>query len=263
MTVSNPTFLADIIKTSRDMWSKGWAEANAGNISLRLAPETIKENSVFFRPSEWAPAPVAVPALGGEIFLITGTGRYLRNIELHPDKNVGVIELDHAGVAYRILWGYKPGGAPTSELAAHLLVHEVRKLKSENVERGVIHTHAPNLVALTNALDLDTASLTRSLWQIHAECILAFPDGVEFIPWSLPGSEELARATARALERRRVAVGQFHGVLATGRNLDAAFGLIDTVEKAAAIYVRAVAAGGGEEQALHRSAPAAGPAVRC
>ena len=37
---------------------------------------------------------------------------------------------------------------------------------------------------------------------------------------------------------------QFHGVFATGRNLDAAFGLIDMADKAAQIYLMARAAGG-------------------
>jgi len=244
MPTHSPTFLPEIIKTSRDMWSKGWAEANAGNISFRLMPEVVRENSSFFRTSEWVPLPVSIKSLAADFFLVTGTGRFLRNIELVPEKNVGVIEVDGAGSAYRILWGYKPTGAPTSELLAHLMVHQARKRISPGVERAVIHTHAPNIIALTNALDLDTPTLTRLLWQIHAECIVVFPEGVEFIPWMLPGSAELASATADALSRRRVAVWQFHGVLATGRNLDAAFGLIDTIEKAAAIYVRAVAAGG-------------------
>jgi len=226
------------------MWSKGWAEANAGNISYRLQQEQVKENASFFRTSEWVQMPVVVPGLGGEHFLVTGTGRFLRNIELHPEKNVGVIELDPAGKMYRIVWGYRPNGAPTSELAAHLLVHAIQKPPGSVMARAVIHTHAPNLVALSNAMDLDSRTLTRLLWQIHAECIVVFPDGVEFIPWMLPGSVELAEATAKALERRRVTVWQFHGILAAGRNLDAAFGLIDTVEKAAGIYLRVLAAGG-------------------
>jgi rhamnulose-1-phosphate aldolase len=239
-----PSFLNEITKTSRDMWSKGWAEANAGNISLRLTAEVVQTNARLFRASDWVSLPLEVPVLAGEHFLVTGSGRYLRNVEIYPEKNLGVIELNAMGNAYRAVWGFKPGGAPTSELTAHLGVHAVRKELSESAERAVIHTHAPNLIALTNALDLDTGSLTRLLWQIHAECIVVFSEGVEFIPWMLPGSVEISRATALALRSRRAAVWQFHGIVAVGRNLDATFGLIDTIEKAASIYVRAVAAGG-------------------
>jgi rhamnulose-1-phosphate aldolase len=51
-------------------------------------------------------------------------------------------------------------------------------------------------------------------------------------------------ATARGLERRRLVVWPFHGVVAAGRSLDEAVGLIETVEKACEIYLKAMAAGG-------------------
>ena len=54
-----------------------------------------------------------MPEIGGDRFLVTGTGRYLRNIELFPEKNVGGIEVNKMGEAYRLLWGYKPIGATT------------------------------------------------------------------------------------------------------------------------------------------------------
>jgi len=253
MTQTIPPFLVDIIKTSRDIWTKGWAEANAGNISVRLLRETVDIQALQKRPREWVAIDVAVPDLAGEYFLVTGSGRYLRNIELYPEKNVGIIEVDETGRAYRILWGFQPTGGPTSELLTHLMIHARRKEVSGGIERAVIHTHSPNVIALTNILELDTRRLTRLLWQIHAECVVAFPEGIEFVSWMLPGSPELAGVTGEAFARRRCAVWQFHGIVASGRNLDAAFGLIDTVEKAAVIYLTASAAGGikqmlGEDQ---------------
>lgn len=143
-----------------------------------------------------------------------------------------------------MVWGFRPMGKPTSELLPHLKVHAVRKGVSDNMDRAVIHTHSPNVIALSIALDLDTVKLTRLLWEMHAECIVLFPEGIEFLPWTMPGSGELAEATARAVRMRRAVVWQFHGILAVGRSLDSAFGLIDTVEKAASIYLKAMAAGG-------------------
>jgi len=244
MTQPVPPFLIDIIKTSRDIWTKGWAEANAGNISVRLVRETVDVEALSKRPREWTTIDAAVPELAGEYFLVTGSGRYLRNIELYPEKNVGIIEIDDAGRAYRMLWGFQPTGGPTSELLTHLMIHAQRKHQSGGIERAVIHTHSPNVIALTNILELDTRRLTRLLWQIHAECVVAFPEGIEFVPWVQPGSTELAQVTGEAFARRRCAVWQFHGIVASGRNLDAAFGLIDTVEKAAVIYLTAAASGG-------------------
>ena len=48
-----PVFIQEIIKTSQDMWQKGWAEANGGNISLRLKPDQIAD-AIDFSPSAWA-----------------------------------------------------------------------------------------------------------------------------------------------------------------------------------------------------------------
>ena len=61
--------------------------------------------------------------------------------------------------------------------------------------------------------------------------------------WRLPGSEDLARTTERIMERRSLALWQYHGIVATGRHLDAAFGLIETAEKAAEIYLKVAALG--------------------
>ena len=78
------------------------------------------------------------------------------------------------------------------------MIHQKRKQVSGGIERAVIHTHSPNVIALTNILELDTRRLTRLLWQIHAECVVAFSEGIEFVPWMLPGSAELAALTGEA-----------------------------------------------------------------
>jgi rhamnulose-1-phosphate aldolase len=237
-----PLFLQEIAKTSLDMWEKGWAEANGGNISLRLQPDRRVEQPAV--KSDWIPLVDKLPDLAREQFLVTGTGRFLRNITLFPWKNVGVIELDESGGGYRVICGFEPTGAPTSELAAHLKTHAAIKVAFKDRKRAVIHTHAPNLIALTYALDLDSARLSKLLWESHVECIIGFPKGVEFIPWIMAGSAALGEATAQALRTRSLAVWQFHGIVGTGRNLDEAFGLIDMAEKAAGIFLAAKAAGG-------------------
>ena len=244
MKTDVPAFIQEIAKTSQDMWQKGWAEANGGNISLRLKPDKMRGSPALKPKSDWAPLAASLPTLGGERFLVTGTGRYLRNIAVFPEKNIGVIELDRKGARWRMLWGFEPAGRPTSELEAHLRTHAVIKETSGDKLHAVIHTHATHLIALTYALKLTSETLTKLLWQSHAECIVGFPAGVEFIPWMMAGSSEIAAATAEALKRRTLAVWQHHGVFGVGRNLDAAFGIIDMAEKAAQIHLLARAAGG-------------------
>jgi rhamnulose-1-phosphate aldolase len=229
-----------VIRTARDLWLKGWAERNAGNLSVRLLPGELEEE--LRRDDPWRPLETAIPELAGEHFLFTETGSYMRLVELDPQRLTSVIELDANGECFRVVDGDAEAG-PTSELVPHLCVHTARKRASGNTDRAVIHTHPPNLIALTYALALDTASLTRLLWQMHTECIVVFPMGCGFVDWRLPGSEELARATERIMERRSLAVWQYHGIVATGPDLDVAFGLIETAEKAAEIYLKAAAVG--------------------
>ena len=88
------------------------------------------------------------------------------------------------------------------------------------------------------------SSLTKLLWQSHAECMVVFPQGIEFLPWIMAGSIELGKATAEAISHRNMVVWQFHGICVCGRNLDEAFGRIDVAEKAADICLRVLAAGG-------------------
>ena len=65
------------------------------------------------------------------------------------------------------------------------------------------------------------------------ECIVVFPDGVGVLPWMVCGNEEIGLATAKKMETCRIVVWAHHGILASGSSLNDAFGLIETVNKAA------------------------------
>ena len=54
----------------------------------------------------------------------------------------------------------------------------------------------------------------------------------------LCGNDEIGVATAEKLKEFRLCVWGMHGIFGTGRSLDEAFGLVETVEKAAEIYVK-------------------------
>jgi rhamnulose-1-phosphate aldolase len=228
-----------VIRTAHDLWLKGWAERNAGNLSVRLLPGELEGSR---EKGRWRALETALPELGGEHFLFTDTGSHMRLVELDPSKSTSIIELDEVGERFRVL-GEDGESSPTSEIMPHLRVHTARRRAAGSEDRAVIHTHPPNLIALTYARALDTASLTRLLWEMHTECIVVFPMGCGFVEWRLPGSDELARATERIMERRSLALWQYHGIVAAGPDLDKAFGLIETAEKAAEIYLKAAALG--------------------
>ena len=70
------------------------------------------------------------------------------------------------------------------------------------------------------------------------ECIVVFPEGVNVLPWMLCGTNEIGEATAEKMLTARLVVWSQHGIYGAGRDLDETFGLIETAEKAAEIYMK-------------------------
>ena len=54
-------------------------------------------------------------ALIGKIFIVTGTGKYFKNVKADPENNLGIIRIAEDGTTAQLLWGYKDGGRFTSE----------------------------------------------------------------------------------------------------------------------------------------------------
>ena len=111
------------------------------------------------------------------------------------------------------------------------------RLSVDPENRVVMHCHPDHLLAMTYVHDLDERAFTRTLWQMSTECIIVFPEGVNVLPWMLCGTNEIGVATAEKMKEFRVVVWALHGVYGAGETLDEAFGLVETVEKAAEIYM--------------------------
>jgi len=229
--------LQDIKKATTDMWHKGWTEANGGNITVRLDHGISKDIEVV-TAGQWLKLPSPCPKLAGELLFATGAGQHLRNIEISPEGNGGIIELSDDGRAYRMIWGFKNDIKPTSELPTHLFTHEEIKTTAVGSPKVLIHCHAPNLIALSYLMELDSNILSKLLWLMQTECLVIFPKGVGFLPWMAPGTEEIGYQSAKLLKKRPLLLWQYHGILATGSTLDEAFGRIHVAEKTAEIFLK-------------------------
>ena len=170
--------------------------------------------------------------------MVTGSGKYFRNVILDPEDTSCIIELDDKGENYRVLWGLCNGGRPTSELPSHLMNHEVKKKASNGKHRVIYHAHTTNTIALTFVLPLDDAVFTRELWEMATECPVVFPSGVGVVGWMVPGGRDIAVATSELMKKYDVAIWAHHGMFASGEDFDLTFGLMHTVEKSAEILVK-------------------------
>lgn len=220
-----------------NMYRLGWDERNGGNVSYILSEDEINGYLIADQMIRTIKLNCKVPALAGKILLVTGTGKYFKNIKEDPEVNTGIIKINPDGNTARLLWGLRDGSDPTSELPTHIMAHATR-LQIDANHRVVIHTHATNLVAMTFVHSLDEKAFTKTLWKMNTECIIVFPDGVGILPWMVCGTAEIGRQTALKLQTSRLVLWSMHGVFCAGHTLDEAFGLIETAEKAAEIYFK-------------------------
>ena len=239
MRILDTKFVRGFIKMADDGFQQGWHERNGGNLSYRLKPEEVEGIKNRLSDSgEWTPIGVSVPGLAGEYFLVTGSGKYFRNIIVDPEACIAIIELDDKGENYRLRWGLVEGGVPTSELPSHLMNHEVKKRVTDGRHRVIYHAHTTNIIALTFILPLDDVIFTRELWEAATECPVVFPQGVGVVDWMVPGGRDIAVATSKLMEQYDVAVWAHHGMFCSGEDFDLTFGLLHTVEKSAEILIK-------------------------
>lgn len=247
VAVEQQAFVKGFARLCSDGCSQGWHESNGGNASYRLAPEDVASSRSFYydNPSSWVPLGVQVENLRGEFLLVTAKGAHLRNVALDPDTGAGIVEINGSGDAWRIVWGFKNGGVPTSELPSHAAIQSARLEATGGASRVLYHAHPVSVVALTNVLPLDARTFTRTLWKMLLESMVAFPAGIGVVPWMVPGGPEIADATAQAMRVYDACVWAHHGLFCAGASFDATFGLAQTIEKAASIYAQACAMNGG------------------
>ncbi len=174
-------------------------------------------------------------SLSGKYFLVTGTGKYFKNVEEDPETNAGIFRISQDGKKAELLWGYKDGGRFTSELPTHLMSNMAR-LKENPENRVIMHCHPTNILAMTYVHKLDEKEFSHTLWTMSTECVVVFPEGVGVLPWMLCETDDIGVKTAEKMQDFRIVLWANHGIYGAGKTLDETFGLIETVEKAAQIY---------------------------
>ena len=218
------------------LYKHNWDERNGGNLSYILSEEEVKSvcnpNNII-REFKYS---FDMSELIGKFFIITGTGKYFKNCLKDPINNLGIMKvLDKNTLG--LVWGYLDGGRPTSEAPTHLKCH-IERLKLDKEHRLVIHCHPTNIICMTHVHDLDSNHFTEDLWKMQTESIVVFPEGIAVLPWILCGGEEIGIATADKMKEYSSVVWAQHGIFCTGKTLDEVFGLIETIEKAAEIYMK-------------------------
>ncbi len=235
-------FIDEMKKVTANMYRMGWDERNGGNISYMLEEDEVKEYLDISNVIRTIPTGFDATELKGKIFLVTGTGKYFKNVEYNPEENLGIIRIADDGTTAQLLWGYSDGGKFTSELPAHLMSH-IARLKVNPKNRIILHTHPIYTLAMTHVHELCEKAFSRTIWGMCSECIIVFPEGIGVLPWMVCGNNEIGVATAEKMNDFRLVIWGLHGIYGAGETMDEAFGLVETVEKAAQLYMVASASG--------------------
>ncbi len=216
----------------------GWAEGNAGNMSVRLEGKLKAPRAA--RGAAAVDMKLAFPGLAGKRFLVTATGGRMRDIERLPARTLVLAEILPGGGSYRILWG---SGRPTSEFICHLAVHDVCA-EAHPEMRAVLHVHSPHLIALSHLSRLQTSpAFADALRRVHPEgCVLLGLAGLSFVPFMVGSTPPLAQATREALRDHELAMWSMHGLVVRATDLEGALDRAEMAERAAELYLLRLAA---------------------
>ena len=111
-------FVREMCDTTANMYRLGWDERNGGNISYMLETEQVAEYLNLSKVIRTIPfmgvneEDFDASPLEGKIFIVTGTGKYFKNVEKDPETNLGIVRIGKGGKNIELLWGFKDGGRP-------------------------------------------------------------------------------------------------------------------------------------------------------
>ena len=219
------------------LWQKGWAERNGGNITVNITEYIDDEIRALPAISEVYQIGATLPYLKSCYFYCKGTNMRMRDLARWPMENGSIIRILDDCASYVIIADNPV--KPTSELPSHLSVHNDLWSKGSPY-RASVHTHPIELVAMShNPKYLEKDVATKLLWSMIPETKAFCPRGLGIVPYTLPGSVELADATIHELEDYDVVMWEKHGVFAVDVDVMQAFDQIDVLNKSALIYIAA------------------------
>jgi len=240
-------YLNEIQKLSALLWQKGWAERNAGNFSIRLTHFPIEILSMF--SNKETKLEHSFHSIKGDLFLVKGKNTRMRDLAENPIEGTGLLLVTESGKTCKMisLSSMFDDFIATSEIESHLLLQQF--LKEQNREDvAVLHTHPYELIVLSHHQPLqEETRINHVLFAMHPEVKFLLPQGVGFVPFEIPGSNELALKSLDSLQSHNVILWEKHGSLAVGKTLNDAFDRIDLINQAAKIYLGCKQAGFKED----------------
>lgn len=189
-------------------------EGAAGNISVCLGWQLDPRRT--FPIEETIPLPEVAPELAGRSFIVSGSGRRLREIMDNPAANVGFLMVNPGGETAQLFTSaHRLFEKLTSEVNSHLAVHRDQVRLTGTNFHALVHAQPPYLTYLSHvARYRDERYLNQHLLRWQPETIVSLPEGVGVVPFKLPASPALMEATVQSLRTHRIVLWAKHGAIA-------------------------------------------------
>ena len=97
-------FIQEISEMTANMYRLGWDERNGGNISWLLEDEPLEYYLDLGHVIRTIPINFDASYVAGRIFMVTGTGKYFKNITPNPAENLGIVRVAQDGKSLELLW---------------------------------------------------------------------------------------------------------------------------------------------------------------
>lgn len=235
--------LLNLLDIGELIWQRGWAEANAGNVSLRITDILVDEIVPLIHDNS---VKVSSPKSRLDLtdynwFLVSAAGSRYREFKKLGFQNFVLIASSQFQIKEQLhekLITFPLYRKPTSECATHIVVQNWLH-NHRPQDKVVLHAHPTDWIILSNLAEYgtDKQKLINDITKCLPEVNIYFPEGFVLLPYTKPGSDELAWVTEAALSDTNIVIWEKHGILVTAENVNAAFDYLEIMSKAAKVYL--------------------------
>jgi rhamnulose-1-phosphate aldolase len=190
------------------------SEGAAGNITICLRWPIEVRN--YFPVQDELALPEPVPELAGATFIVSGSGRRLRELREEPTAHLACLVVNEGGETAKLYTSFhRRFERVTSEFNSHLAVHYDQVCSTDTNFHAVIHAQPVYLTYLSHVPHYqDEKYLNQHLLRWQPETIVNLPEGIGVIPFRIPGSQELMAGNVECLRTHRIVIWAKHGVMA-------------------------------------------------
>jgi rhamnulose-1-phosphate aldolase len=235
--------LNDLFHIGSLIWRRGWAEANAGNVSLRLPKEIITELKSLLSELLVSHSLVS-PGTADDFywFLVSVSGSRYRDYEFSGPVNFVITAVPKTNEDNKngiTTLHFLEGINPTSEWPIHSSV-QIQLAESCRSERVILHAHPTDWIVIGNLdeYDTDCIGLAEKITSALPELEIYLPGRIALLSQAAPGSDKLAEMTLKGFKETKALVWQKHGIILIGDTVYEAFDLMEIVAKAAEVFLK-------------------------